>query len=478
MRLAHHLLRHPSGVWHFRLTVPADLREAFGLRIIKRSLGTRDPVKARAWAYALGARYAQLIAKARTGAGMGSEFEEYLKQLSRFELTQGPDGLSVKTNGTYEDNVAALEAMGYAVGVKGPGFPSGPHLVQLIAEGHAKLAKRPHSNAPTLAEAINTYALVEGKNLRPDTWEQRKRACASFAKRIGGKKRVDEITRPAVTAWANELQVQGLSKRYVANMVSHVSQIFDAQLRAGNIPVGQNPVKGVVVVKKAEKNALRDNGHAWEPLPVEALQRIYDPENLKRTRGIHVRWGALIGLYTGARVSEVAQIFIRDFIELDGVKCVRLTNDSDGQSVKTENSKRLVPLHPDLIKLGLWKRVETLRKQGAERLFPDMRIDSKSGAGNAISKSFSYYLGALGIKPRRAAGIVGFHSLRKSVIQMLQGSTMPAERRRALVGHEPGEDVHQKDYMRAWAAKELATFFPGLPWGKWLDFNGLQKLLQ
>jgi hypothetical protein len=100
-------------------------------------------------------------------------------------------------------------------------------------------------------------------------------------------------------------------------------------------------------VKKAEKNALRDNGHAWEPLPLEALKQIYEPENLKRTRGIHVRWGALIGLYTGARVSEVAQIFIRDFIELDGVKCVRLTNDSDGQSVKTENSKRLVPLHPD-----------------------------------------------------------------------------------------------------------------------------------
>ncbi|MHB1058026.1 MAG: DUF6538 domain-containing protein [Rhodanobacter sp.] len=33
MRLAYHLLRHPSGVWHFRLAVPADLREAFGLRM-------------------------------------------------------------------------------------------------------------------------------------------------------------------------------------------------------------------------------------------------------------------------------------------------------------------------------------------------------------------------------------------------------------------------------------------------------------
>jgi hypothetical protein len=49
MRLAHHLLRHPSGVFHFRLVVPADLRAVVGLRIIKKSLRTRDPAVARTW---------------------------------------------------------------------------------------------------------------------------------------------------------------------------------------------------------------------------------------------------------------------------------------------------------------------------------------------------------------------------------------------------------------------------------------------
>ncbi|MEW9573162.1 DUF6538 domain-containing protein [Rhodanobacter sp. Si-c] len=38
MRLAHHLIRHPSGVWHFRLVVPRRLHAAIGLKIIKRSL--------------------------------------------------------------------------------------------------------------------------------------------------------------------------------------------------------------------------------------------------------------------------------------------------------------------------------------------------------------------------------------------------------------------------------------------------------
>ena len=83
MRLAHHLLRHPSGVWHFRLIVPTDLQLLLGRRVIKKSLGTRDPVVARAWAYALGAQYAQAFAAARgQGARMGSDFDKFVNLIS------------------------------------------------------------------------------------------------------------------------------------------------------------------------------------------------------------------------------------------------------------------------------------------------------------------------------------------------------------------------------------------------------------
>jgi len=37
MYLPHPLWRHTSGVFHFRLVVPADLRQAFGKKIIKVS---------------------------------------------------------------------------------------------------------------------------------------------------------------------------------------------------------------------------------------------------------------------------------------------------------------------------------------------------------------------------------------------------------------------------------------------------------
>ncbi|WP_414648293.1 DUF6538 domain-containing protein [Dyella sp.] len=72
MRLAHHLLRHPSGMWHFRLVVPKALRPLVGLGVIKRSLHTKNTTMARLWAYALGAQYAQVFANAMEHGGKES----------------------------------------------------------------------------------------------------------------------------------------------------------------------------------------------------------------------------------------------------------------------------------------------------------------------------------------------------------------------------------------------------------------------
>lgn len=475
MRLAHHLLRHPSGMWHFRLVVPKALRAALGVTIVKRSLKTRDPAVARAWAYVLGAAYAQIFATAREqqGARMGGKrwdddaINDVLRKVAEGGIkkweVQGPDW-SIRTNGSRDDHEGGLAAL----------------RELLSAPSRATVAPPlPSSQAPTLAEAIQSYGEVEAKDLKPNTWAQRLRSLNEFADAMGGHLRVNQITRPMASTWSDGLIRAGKSKVYAANCVSHVAQLFEALVRKEVVAV--NPIKGLIVVKKKEKAALRSAGHEWEAFDEAQLQRIFDPANLAKTRKDHVRWGALIALYTGARVGEIAQIFLRDFIVENGAQCVLIHADSDGQNIKTgEDGERKIPLHPDLIRLGLWNRVQALRASGAERLFPDMRIDSAAGKGNAISKGFSYYLSSLGITARREHGIVGMHSLRKTVIQTLQGSSLPDERRRALVGHEMGDpppDTHLTSYMRPWTVAELAAYFPGLPWGQWLDFAGLLPLM-
>jgi integrase len=467
MRLPHHLVRSSSGIFHFRLKVPVDLQTNLGLKVIKISLRTRSPALARVWSHALSLRYAQDFAQRRevelpkVPPSIAQILESFTQGQTRsFEIAFDPvtRGLtSLRTDGTPQDNAAALEAL--------KAIHSQPRTFQATP---AALPVKPKGSGLSLEDAVRLYEQAEAPSLKPNTWSQRSRAFASFKAAIGARTPVVEITRILASSWAHDLILGGMSKKTAGNQVSHVAQLFQMLLARGEIE-GANPVKGVVVVSKKEKAARRQAGFQWEAFELDALKTIFDPANMARMRTEHVRWAAVIGLYTGARVGEIAQLFLRDFVMEGDQPCVKFTVESDGQTLKTEASERLVPLHPDLIRFGLWQRVERLKKAGEVRLFPSMRIDSKAGTGNAVSKGFSYYIAQLGIKPRRANGRVGFHSLRKTVIQALQGAKLPAERRRAFVGHEQGDgDVHEADYMRPWRAEELAELFPGLRWGEWL----------
>jgi integrase len=403
MRLPHHLVRSPSGIFHFRLKVPARLHATMGLRVIKQSLRTRDANAVRIYSYGLSPGYSQLFAAHRETLMAASEIKDILARVGavggkKFDIQfDAATGMAtrVTTDGTAADNAAAIQAMQVRAAQLAAAMPLAP------------MARR--TKGKFLKEAIQEYDDTEGKNLKPNTRMQRQRACKSFVAALGPDVRIDAIDRPMASGWTNMLLKSHRSKRYVANMVSHLAQVFDKWVRDGEVT--DNCVRGLVVMKAAEKEARRDEGFSWEPFEEADLKKMFDPANLVRPRKEHIRWGVLIGLYTGARLGEVAQIFLRDFEAIDDKLFVRITNDKDGQRVKTKNSKRLVPIHPDLVRLGLWDRVSRLRQSGEERLFPTMRIDSKAGNGNAISKGFSYYIASLGIKPRRAAGTVGLLTL-------------------------------------------------------------------
>jgi hypothetical protein len=59
MRIPHHLIRAPSGLWSFRQRVPIDLQGLVGRRIFKRTPRTSELAVAQLRALGLAARYAQ-----------------------------------------------------------------------------------------------------------------------------------------------------------------------------------------------------------------------------------------------------------------------------------------------------------------------------------------------------------------------------------------------------------------------------------
>ncbi|MEN5119081.1 integrase, partial [Luteimonas sp. TWI662] len=122
-----------------------------------------------------------------------------------------------------------------------------------------------------------------------------------------------------------------------------------------------------------------------------------------------------------------------------------------------------VPIHPELLELGFLPWVDGRRGAGHQRLFPAAKADAKNGQGNWISKAFSRHLSEVG--KEWAPAKRGFHSLRKTLIQELQGAGVVSELRAQLVGHEL-DDEHHATYSRHFSAKEkldgLGPHSPGL----------------
>lgn len=129
----------------------------------------------------------------------------------------------------------------------------------------------------------------------------------------------------------------------------------------------------------------------------------------------HRFWLPLLGLFTGARLGEMAQLLTSDFFEEDGVWFFRISDaeddkDTSDKHVKTAESRRVVPIHPELIKIGFVDFFMDQKLRGFERLFPEC-FRAKNGKFDPFSKHFARFSKSVGIDDRRKV----FHSFRHNM---------------------------------------------------------------
>ncbi len=142
-------------------------------------------------------------------------------------------------------------------------------------------------------------------------------------------------------------------------------------------------------------------------------------------------WAPLIAVHMGLRSEEVLQLYLDDIQIIDDIPCIVL-KQGPGQSLKSKASRRTIPIHDNLLKLGFMQLVAGLARAGEPRLFPWLeRSESKKTYTETFSKRFTRYRQDHKIYDKQR----DFHSFRTTFNHLLIQSECPDSQRRALMGH-------------------------------------------
>jgi integrase len=144
------------------------------------------------------------------------------------------------------------------------------------------------------------------------------------------------------------------------------------------------------------------------------------------------------------RLGEIATLNVDDIVARYGSHFFRLW-ETDERGLKTENSERIIPVHPELIRVGFLQRVANLREAGIARMFADLPGDDKDHISDLFSKRFAYHLKTL----KMHGNGLTFHSTRHTFRDALREAGLPHDATVALGGWSPQSvDERYGDGMR------------------------------
>lgn len=163
----------------------------------------------------------------------------------------------------------------------------------------------------------------------------------------------------------------------------------------------------------------------------------------------HKYWVPLIGLYSGMREQEILQLHCEDLIQYKGIWVFSVNSLHEDKRLKTPQSERRVPIHIDLIELGLLKHLENQRSRGHHRLFPDAAMSCDGTYSSTFSKWFSRYLSNIGIKTKKTC----FHSLRHNIKDNFRNAGESDELSEHFCGRKTGSTAER--YGSAYSVKRF-----------------------
>lgn len=403
----HLLLRRQT--WYVRVRVPLDLVPAVGKTEIVKSLKTRDLREAR------DLRWNAI-----------DQIKDYLATFTPGEYDVSPELLVSEARrirkkvdlGLIEEDSSEVRGMDVLTEIVADKCGSdNPDAVRAAISATYKIM---NGDAVVFASEVLQQHLDEIESrVRVQTHSARKRRVKEFLKWLGGSRVITKITRKEAGRYLTEsLMQQKKSIKTTKDTLSDLSAFFNWAVDRGFIDI--NPFTGLSKTVRATTRGTKDKQGA--------KRRVFTSDELKallstirdKRKSDDPLWAlTVIGLYTGMRGNEIAEIEVKDVH--DGYIHI-----PEG---KTDSSVRDVPIHPVIQPL-----VDSLKEQGKDGyLISGLKRGGEDNKRyHMIGKRFSTLLrNQVKITDKN----VVFHSLRKNFSSALENAGVPVTTAEQIVGH-------------------------------------------
>jgi integrase len=306
----------------------------------------------------------------------------------------------------------------------------GPILAQVLGdtEQPAALPALPPATGETVSIAAEHWLKELGSGPdapRPETVKGHRDRVQRFIDTCGDVP-VNSVTFVMAADFLRGLDV---SKRTRNNYATTLKCVFADAKQRGRL-TGDNPFD-----KQRTKVAKGSNRVRFT---IEELQTLFDAlpceiAPAKHTPDTALPWVALVALYSGARLEEIAQLTTADIREAEGngakVTVIDIHNGGTNK-LKNESAARLVPVHSALVHAGFDKYVQALP---AGPLWPGLvrRASKGNKIGARLGELFRKRLVALGLKREGLC----FHSLRHTVSNTLDRAEVRQSDAARILGH-------------------------------------------
>ncbi|ANE55771.1 DUF6538 domain-containing protein [Methylomonas sp. DH-1] len=355
-----------KNVFYFRLGVPADLREIIKTRKIFQSLRTQDSDEAARRALKLAAHFKTLLHDLKTGKTSSA-------------IRFGP--LKLTSSETIQDI----------------------RTQELPADHHPKSAPSPETRqAPLLSVVVDDFLNRYDQNNKA-TFTKLSATLPLLIELITNKP-INQILQADLNGFFDNVQKLPVKRKQKAFANMTIREIIAANEGQRCIAAGtfESTYKAClsIFISWAQTNyrdqgfpSLRVDGAIYRGDRIDGinkqraatsaeLQKLFNNPKMRQyatnLETEHYFWLPALGLYTGARINELCQLNPAEDIKQDlatGIHYLLITDESataEGvdKSIKTNSSKRVVPIHSKLIELGFLNYANGSSAQTARSFSP------------------------------------------------------------------------------------------------------------